>query len=329
MKNYPSYSVAIRTLGTAGERYIRTLKSIQTQILQPEKIVVYIADGYTIPKETIGVEEYVFVKKGMISQRALQYGEIKSDYLLLLDDDVELESDSVKKLFDGLMQYPDSKCISANVFPNHTMTLMSKFKSLVLYGVFPRRSDGWAFKVHSAANYSYNNNPKSDVLPTQSFSGPVILINKQTFLNVHFNDECWMDQFDYALGDDQLLAQKLFINGDKILVHYNSGIKHLDAKTGQKLIKNKKDKIMNNIESMYIVWYRSIYELSSRPLKKSIICISYILFSLYRFLVYCILGLIHQNINFPKGYLKGLWLGYNFCKTQNYKNLPKFQVRIP
>jgi len=33
MTNYPSYSVAIRTLGTAGERYLRTLQSADRQTM--------------------------------------------------------------------------------------------------------------------------------------------------------------------------------------------------------------------------------------------------------------------------------------------------------
>ena len=51
------YSVAIRTLGKAGDKYRRLLESINAQSCKPAKIVVYIADGYEIPTESIGIEQ--------------------------------------------------------------------------------------------------------------------------------------------------------------------------------------------------------------------------------------------------------------------------------
>ena len=78
------YTVVIRTLGTAGEYYHRTLNSLIKQTIQPEAIIIYIAEGYSIPKETIGIERYVYVKKGMVAQRALPYNEVNTDYLLFL-----------------------------------------------------------------------------------------------------------------------------------------------------------------------------------------------------------------------------------------------------
>ena len=87
-----SYSIAIRTLGTAGDKFNRELQSIACQTLKPEKVVIYIAQGYARPTGTIGIEQYVEVPKGMVAQRALPYAEIDSDYILLLDDDMELST---------------------------------------------------------------------------------------------------------------------------------------------------------------------------------------------------------------------------------------------
>lgn len=41
-----TYSIAIRTLGTGGDNYRRLLRSITAQTVQPERVVVYIAEGY-------------------------------------------------------------------------------------------------------------------------------------------------------------------------------------------------------------------------------------------------------------------------------------------
>ena len=43
------YSVAIRTLGNAGEKYVRTIKSIAQQSVPPKEIIVVIDDESKIP----------------------------------------------------------------------------------------------------------------------------------------------------------------------------------------------------------------------------------------------------------------------------------------
>lgn len=74
-----SYTVAIRTLGKAGDKYLTTLKSAYCQTISPTNINVYISFGYDLPKETISVEKYYHCTKGMIAQRALQYEEIEDE----------------------------------------------------------------------------------------------------------------------------------------------------------------------------------------------------------------------------------------------------------
>ena len=40
------YSVTIRTLGTAEDKYQRTLDSIATQSIQPKEVIIVLANGY-------------------------------------------------------------------------------------------------------------------------------------------------------------------------------------------------------------------------------------------------------------------------------------------
>lgn len=81
-RKLPSYSVAIRTLGKAGDKYLATLQSCAAQTHKPEKILVYLAEGFEKPKETIGIEQVIYTKKGMIAQRAVNYDEINSESIL-------------------------------------------------------------------------------------------------------------------------------------------------------------------------------------------------------------------------------------------------------
>ena len=94
-----NYTAVIRTLGTAGEKYQILLDSLNRQTVQPSKILVYIAEGYAIPKETIGKEQYIYVKKGMVAQRALLYHEVDTEFILFLDDDLFLPDNFVEKMY--------------------------------------------------------------------------------------------------------------------------------------------------------------------------------------------------------------------------------------
>lgn len=73
------YTAVIRTLGMAGDKFQKELDSLINQTIKPKGIIVYIAEGYAIPKETCGLERYVYVKKGMVAQRALTYKDYRSD----------------------------------------------------------------------------------------------------------------------------------------------------------------------------------------------------------------------------------------------------------
>ena len=76
------YTAVIRTLGKGGDYYQKTLDSLILQSIPPSAIIVYIAEGYALPAETVHREQYVYVKKGMVAQRALQYKKVKTEYIL-------------------------------------------------------------------------------------------------------------------------------------------------------------------------------------------------------------------------------------------------------
>ena len=112
------YTAVIRTLGKAGEKYQKLLDSLVAQTVKPKQIIVYIAEGYPIPKETVGFERYVYVKKGMVAQRALPYDEVDTEYMLCLDDDLVMPDSFVEDMFRAMAE-AGADVISPDVFPNH------------------------------------------------------------------------------------------------------------------------------------------------------------------------------------------------------------------
>lgn len=254
------YTVVIRTLGTAGDYYQRTLNSLLEQTIKPKDIIIYIAQGYAIPKETIGIERYVFVNKGMVAQRALQYDEVQTEYMLFLDDDVYLPPTGVETLYNELKIHNGS-VISPCVFYNHKVSWKSKIvQSLMGKEVARLFGNRWGYKVLRTGGFSYNNNPVKPVYESTSNAGPCFFCKKSDFLKIHFEDDLWLDDAPYALPEDQVMFYKMHLCGLKVLTSFDSGIVHLDAGSATT---NTTDRIARLIYSgsrnKIIFWYRFVF----------------------------------------------------------------------
>ena len=316
----PQYCVAILTLGTAGEKYRQTLLSLQQQTIPPNKILVYIAQGYPIPQETIGIEEYIYCPKGMVAQRSLPFDEIDTEWILFLDDDIYIPHDGVEKLFAGLKQF-NADCIAPNTFPNHNMSFKNKIKAILCSQTFPHRDKRWAFKIRRSGHYSYNNAPNS-VMPTQSSAFTCLLCRKEAYKAIHFEDEKWIDHFKYALGDDQLFFYKLYLYGYNILIHYKCGITHLDAQSGNN--KNYREAHLNTIILRFIIWWRTRYSIQKKRREK--------LFCILSFgganLIYLSYSIIHFIVKRKWYILSDLWIGnrkgYEYVHSDEYLSYPDY-----
>lgn len=272
------YTAVIRTLGKGGDYYQKTLDSLILQSIPPSAIIVYIAEGYALPAETVHREQYVYVKKGMVAQRALQYKKVKTEYILFLDDDVYLPPTGVETLYHELQQYKGD-VISPYVFYNHKKSIKEKIR-LAVFGREVCRLFGnrWGFKVLSTAGFSYINNPKKAVYESQTNAGPCFLCRKEDFLNIKYEDELWLDETPYAFPDDQVMFYKMYLSGLKILTSYDSGIVHLDAGSSTGNVDRTCKVIYSEYRNKLIFWHRFIYSNEKNYLLRlwKITCITYV-----------------------------------------------------
>lgn len=318
------YTVVIRTLGTAGEKYQQLLDSLIVQTIPPIEIIVYIAEGYPLPKETVGIEEYVYVKKGMVAQRALPYNEVHTKYILFLDDDVYLPKDGVEKLYEQLIENK-ADVISPDVFPNAKRSTLEKWMMAISGRMVARKTDDqWGYKVMRNAGYSYNSNPRSGVYWSQTNAGPCFFCSKENFLKIHFEDEKWMDSLQYAQGDDQVMFYKMYLLGLKQLTWFHSGVKHLDAGTALQDENKVKRVIYADIRFKIIFWHRFIYLLEKSTFMKvwDAICIGYVLF----FTLF--ISLLKMNWIMIEVKWNAIREGMRFIKSDVYRNLPKIKKVI-
>ena len=253
------YTAVIRTLGKAGAKYQILLDSLVRQTIPPDRIIVYIAEGFQKPRETAGKEEYIYVKKGMVAQRALEYREVSTEYILFLDDDVYLPEDSVEQMFSYLVNY-EADVIAADTFLNAKRSLGGKLLMTLSGRMLARKDDGkWGYKVMRNSGYSYNSNPRPGVYWSQTNAGPCFFCSKVNFLKIHFNEELWLDDLKYAMGDDQVMFYKMYLCGLRQLTWFGSGIVHLDAGTAMTGEDREKSRIYSDFRFKTIFWYRFIY----------------------------------------------------------------------
>ena len=320
MKKMFSYSIAIRTLGTNPKILRQELESISRQTIEPENVVIYIAEGFSRPDFTIGKEKYVWVKKGMVAQRVLDYKEINSDVILMLDDDVELADDSAERMLNT-MKDQGVDCVAADTFKNQDLPLKQKMIALITNLVYARRDDGWAFRQNRNGSFSYNGNPQKNFCWTETFAGPCWMIKKDVLRAICLKDELWMERMGFAYGDDAVESYKIHLNGYKSGVLYNSGVKNLDAKTSSGSYHKSEKKFYTRSYGMFVIWWRMIY--SSRD-KKCLSAFLYIVKAVWLLIINIVAGFIHGNLKIPYNYMKGIWDGWHYAHSEEYKSIPPY-----
>ena len=326
IKGMLTYSVAIRTLGTAGDKFRQELESLKTQTLQPDRILVYIAEGYARPPFQVGREEYVWVPKGMVAQRALPYDEIDSDCILLLDDDVELAPDSAARLLSAMEDHA-ADCVGADVFRNQDLPLKSKIIAAVTNLVLPHRDPEWAFKIRLDGSFSYNHRPVRSFCRSQTCGGPAMLWRKDAFARVRLQDERWLDALGFAFGDDALESYKLYRNGGRLGVLYDAGIRNLDAASSSAAFKRSPERMYVRTKASLLTWWRCCYRTGADTRRSRIAAaISFGFKTIWLIPVMACAALAWRDAKVLPSYFRGLRDGWRTAHSEPFRSLPPYII---
>lgn len=299
-------------MGKGSEKYQRLLESIKKQTIQPKEVVVVLPYGYNKPKEQLGYERFAYSDKGMVRQRLFAINDVKTPYVLLLDDDVEFEPSYVEKLFRTMQSANAQCCIPIlkdnSIKDSFFKRLINRFIGFVIY---KDTKDTFYMKMNYSAGFIINTNLHPDIqYYTQTGHGSNCFVESQAIKNIHFEEELWLEDSGYALPDDQVMFYKLYLNGNKIAVCRDAYFCHLDAAStndGKRQARIAQAKAGN----FMVFWYRLIYlRLSGWKRFKSIVCITHRIFweSLFYIIKY-------HNISTIKSVLKGLDYGFKYIKN--------------
>ena len=318
-----TYSIAIRTLGTAGEKFREELLSIAGQTVQPQRVIVYIAEGFPRPDFTVGIEEYVWVKKGMVTLRVLPYDEMESDVIFMLDDDVRLAPDSAERMLDALEKH-EADCVGADTFKNQQLSVGGKIYAAVTNLVFPHQSDRWAFKVRRNGSFSYNNSPSRSFYWSQSCAGPASMWRKSVYSRLHLEDERWMDSLPFAYGDDMLEFYKLYKNGYRLGVLYDSGCEHLDGQSSSAGFRKSPQWMHTRAMASFVIWWRTMYQPANRSADRMLTALSFVLKNCWLLMVMLAASVLHLTLRYPVSHVRGLLDGWNFVHADSFLSLRSY-----
>lgn len=321
-----SYSVAIRTLGTSGDKYVKLIDSIAKQTIKAEAIFVVLPEGYSKPDYQLGNETFMFSPKGMITQRLFPINNIKSDYILFCDDDIELSEDFIEKLSGPLLS-GDYEC-AAGPLTSFFYPDVLKYRLLSILGstcvmLFGRKE--YYVKLLASGGWSYNHSVDTEhhrIYKTESLAWTCFCIRKDTIVDIHFEDELWLEQFGYAAYDDQAFFTKLLRNGYKTCVVSDAVYKHNDAKSSTAGLK-KSEPVYAYWFNSYVNWHRFWYNLGGSPIQKVryYFCerYRYMMGTLYEsYLIVCGRG----NKDIRNTVIRARKDAVKFTKSANYKSLP-------
>lgn len=201
------YSVVVRTLGTSAEKYCMLLKSIECQTVRPKEVLVVIPYGFTLPNYSIDNIKVIYTDKGMVNQRQVGIEEASSDYLLVLDDDIAFPEDFIERMFDKMQKY-NADAISPNG---------GKLPGRIPYGIdywtyfllgqkrYSRQKNRFYLRIGRTAGTIVNINMDAEEEHwSQTANFQCFFIKRDMALNVHFEDEKWLEFTGYALPDDQV-----------------------------------------------------------------------------------------------------------------------------
>ena len=244
----------------------------------------------------------------------------------MLDDDVSLQPNSVEKLLIA-MKENDSDLVGADTFQNHKLPLSIKIKAAISNLVFPHFSQKWAFKIHKNGSFSYINKPVKDFYPSQSCAGNAMLWKTASYRQLRMQDELWLDNLPFAYGDDMLESYKVFLNGMKLGVVFNSGITHLDNRSASDSFRKSPDYIKHRAKAQLAVWWRTCYKSGKTSfLSRFAAACAFLLKMIWMFLLFLLLSIVKFNFSYISNFLKGLYEGWKFVHSESFRSLPPYVI---
>ena len=221
-------------------------------------------------------------------------------------------------MFDALLQN-GMDVLAPDIYDNASRPILTEIMMALSGRMRPRAfDDQWGYKVMYTSGYSYRRKNNMSVCRSQTNAGAAFLCRKSDFLKINFKEELWLDDVQYALGDDQAMYYKMHLAGLKVGTWYNHSFVHLDG--GNHMTRHKERMlILNDLRFKIIFWHRFIYSPAKNKMKKVLSVLSI----LYLLVVTFLLSLCKMQFEILSIKYAATVQGVNYLRSSAYRALPK------
>lgn len=330
-----SYSVVIRTLGNSGEKYHRLLKSIESQVASPEEIIVVLPEGYSLDYK-LGYERVIYSEKGMVIQRAEGIRQANSEYILVVDDDIEFNDTFITELYEYMIDNSLDCVLPMEGIPsaeeksiiNLRVPLKKRVRGVITGQLFQvNRSSKFLDVITVTAGHKvYLKSSNLDkCYYCQAGNFQCFFIKTEMAQSANFEDEIWLQEgsiTQYASYDDPTFFYKLYLSGMKMAYALRVRYQHLDASSGRKSNSLLQDKIIRYYSvarNRTIFWYKFLWCESDSFKRRFYVALG----GIYAIVNYTLYNLIiNCNPKYWRG-IKVMFIGYKdaFVYIRKIKSL--------
>jgi len=317
---WPHYTIAIRTLGTAGDKFLTQLGSIHKLTPAPKSINVYIPYGYAKPKIPYDDVKFIRCDKGMVAQRAISCDEIKTDWILFLDDDIVLPEDGVARLFRVAKEL-SADCVSVD----HKVVggMVNSLKRCMAMGWWPHRDADIAFKVGMNGEYTYSR-CQANAMNTECVCFQNFLVSREAHIAIRYDEERWIDKFGYAIHDELVYATKLIGRGYSIASYFADDFRHLNAKCGHSAISARSE--AKKLACRFATWHRNVFNTKRGGVLSVVLFISLIV---RQYLLRGARCSIQGHPQFFAIAIAELWRAWRLVHSEPYRSLKPLDADVP
>lgn len=216
-------SVVIASIG--GDVLIRTIDALNSGSIVPDEIILVVPRSFASNIPAISSENFRYQLvdfKGQVAQRAYGFTLVKSDYVMQLDDDIQLDHTCVERLITGLKKLGTGHSVGPSIFyanTNESIYSMNNgikaeilnLKAFLLSGVpWGTKRMGKISKIGSGFGYDPEST-SAELNRTEWIAGGCTLHHKSSLI--------FKNYFPYAgkaYGEDLLHSVELTNSGVKL-----------------------------------------------------------------------------------------------------------------
>lgn len=307
-----NYSIYIRTLGYGGEKYQRLLNSIDALTVRPAEVIVVLPHGYNPPKEQLGYEKFQYCPKGMIKQRIYAIDTCITEWILLLDDDVEFEPTLIEK-FAAAAEAKGASVVMSRLTETGKASFARTVLDIITLNRLPVGQSVYYRSINKAGGVNYLTNIREgEIYLNQSGHGTHCFARTSALRNIHFEEDVWLEDAGYALPDDQVMFYKLYLAKNTIAVTTDTYFNHLDSRsTGGA---DRRNKLLYAKSRNYIIfWKKYIAPYQQTVVDKFIARLAITWRMLSEFLCLSIpMSVCYLKPSYFRNYLKGIVSGVKY-----------------